>query len=487
MKSRPPRPAPRSQPKGGPPRPRPAGLPSGGPRAYAGKPVGRFSPPREADFDDSVRVAPPEVLAEAASSVAAVVEPAVLNDGLRADKLIAEALKKRRDLAAPDHRFVAQAVFALFRWRGWVEPLGDRPLGERLMLSCLLDSPTVPAACRVWARQAGKDPSSLSALGGAPTWAAKSESFRRLVGYETAVADPWRLFPAWLRDHLPTPPGEGTPKAKFMAFLQAMQARPPLWVRIQGVEPEKLWAELKALSVRPLIYRKLGTAAKIAEEVDVYHLPPFERGQMEIQDLASQAVALACDPDPGDRWWDCCAGAGGKALHLSALMQGKGLVVATDVQESKLKEVVRRARKSPFRNLTTKPWDGKHVVGKASSYDGVLVDAPCTGIGTWRRNPEARWTLDRDAVGRLSGQQAQILRVAAGGVKVGGTLVYAVCTITPAETTGVVDGFLAAHPHFRPEPFPHPLTGARTEGTATIWPMDADTDGMFIARMVRAS
>ena len=123
---------------------------------------------------------------------------------------------------------------------------------------------------------------------------------------------------------------------------------------------------------------------------------------MEIQDLASQAVGLACDPDPGERWWDACAGAGGKALHLSALMQGKGLVVATDINESKLKETVRRARRSPFRNVTTKVWDGKHVAGKPGSFDGVLVDAPCSALGTWRRNPDARWTLDREAIGRLA-------------------------------------------------------------------------------------
>ncbi len=85
----------------------------------------------------------------------------------------------------------------------------------------------------------------------------------------------------------------------------------------------------------------------------------------------------------------------------------------------RLKEAARRARRSPFRNLTTKPWDGKHVVGKAGTYHGVLVDAPCSAVGTWRRNPDARWTLDKDAVGRLAELQAQILRAAAGGSPTG--------------------------------------------------------------------
>src|SRR5262249_51214626 len=159
-------------------------------------------------------------------------------------------------------------------------------------------------------------------------------------------------------------------------------------------------------------------------DADVHHLPAFERGALEIQDLAAQAVALGCDPDPGDRWWDVCAGAGGKALHLATLMGGKGVVVATDVNAARLKEAARRARRSPLRNVTTKLWDGRRVAGKPRSFDGVLVDAPCSAIGTWRRNPDARWTTTRDAISRLGEIQSQILDAAAPGVRPGGTLFY---------------------------------------------------------------
>src|SRR5690606_10252812 len=103
--------------------------------------------------------------------------------------------------------------------------------------------------------------------------------------------------------------------------------------------------------------------------------------------------AVVCDPEPGERWWDACAGAGGKALHLASLMRGKGVVVASDVNEHRLKELVRRCRRSPFRNVSSKVWSGKHTVGKPRSYDGVLVDAPCSAIGTWRRNPDSRWSI----------------------------------------------------------------------------------------------
>jgi 16S rRNA (cytosine967-C5)-methyltransferase len=231
----------------------------------------------------------------------------------------------------------------------------------------------------------------------------------------------------------------------------------------------------------------LTRAARLDEDVDVYHLEAFKKGELEIQDLSAQAVGLACDPDPGERWWDACAGAGGKALHLAALMGGKGVVVATDVNERKLKEAVRRARRSPWRNLTTKAWDGRHVAGKAGSFDGVLVDAPCSALGTWRRNPDARWSLDRATIPRLAALQCNLLHAASAGVRPGGALVYSVCTLTLAETTEVVRSFLASHPTFRLDLFPHPFTGAPTDGTLTIWPMEADSDAMFVARMVRSS
>ena len=432
-------------------------------------------------------VAPAGVLAGAAIELADRVEEAVYRDGRRADRTIAAFLRQRRDLATADGRFLSRAVFALFRWRGWIEPMNLATTAERLLFSSILDDTTLSQPARLWAREAGRDPSRLVPLGDAPNWVARAEGFRRLLDGNPVTTDPWRLFPDWLREHLAVPPGGGSTKTRFVSLLQTLQTRPPLWVRAQGADQERTWTEMKRLGIRVWVHRKLLRTAKLENDVDIYHLPPFERGELEIQDLASQAVALACNPDPGERWWDACAGAGGKSLHLAALMNGKGVVVATDVHEGKLKEIVRRARRSPFRNVSTKPWDGKHVPAKAKSFDGVLVDAPCSAIGTWRRNPDGRWLLDRDAVPRLAALQSQILKTASAGVKVGGTLVYSVCTLTTSETTGVVNGFLRENPGFTLDPFPNPLSGELSDGRLLIWPQDADTDAMFIARMTRVS
>ena len=414
-------------------------------------------------------------------------EFAVFQEGKRADRTLSMMLKGRRDLAAPDHRFISAATFALFRWKGWIDPIESLSPEERLLLSMLLDSTTIHPACKVWAKKVGRDPKSLVSLGDAPSWPARAEGFRRLLGGRAVTGDPWRLFPPWLRENLPMPPGGAAPKAKYVELLQALQSRPSLWVRAQGADEAKTWDQLRELGVKPWIHRKISRAAKLEGDVDIYHLEPFTKGELEIQDLASQAVGLACDPDPGERWWDACAGAGGKALHLATLMGGKGFVLATDIHERKLKEAVRRARRSPNRNLSTKVWDGKRVPAKPASFDGVLVDAPCSALGTWRRNPDARWMIERQAIGRLAELQTQILNAASAGVKAGGTLVYSVCTLTVSETTGVVRAFLDSHADYRLDPFPHPLTGEPTDGMLQIWPQDGDNDAMFVARMVRST
>ena len=191
---------------------------------------------------------------------------------------------------------------------------------------------------RVWAGKVGRPPDGLYSVGDAPGWTARAEGLKRWVAGRPVNADPWRLFPDWLREQLPVPPGEATPKAHRLDFLGALQSRPPLWVAVRGKDDKTVWNELRDAGFKPWVHRHIPTAAKLPADTDLSHTKAFQSGQLVAQDLASQAVGIVCDPDPGERWWDVRGENGLHALHLAALMAGKGLVVSTFENEHRRRE-----------------------------------------------------------------------------------------------------------------------------------------------------
>jgi 16S rRNA (cytosine967-C5)-methyltransferase len=142
-------------------------------------------------------------------------------------------------------------------------------------------------------------------------------------------------------------------------------------------------------------------------------------------------------------------------------------------------------RRFPWRNIAARLWDGRHAPGKPGSFDGVLVDAPSSDVGTWRRHPEGRWTLKKADLPNLATAQVHLLTLAARAVRPGGTLVYSVATATVLETQEVITAFLNAHPEFRLDPFPHPLEESTTTGALQLWPHLHDAEARFVARMVK--
>ncbi|MBI4627026.1 MAG: RsmB/NOP family class I SAM-dependent RNA methyltransferase, partial [Verrucomicrobia bacterium] len=155
-------------------------------------------------------------------------------------------------------------------------------------------------------------------------------------------------------------------------------------------------------------------------------------------------------PKPGETWWDACAGEGGKTLHLADLMMNKGVVWATDRSDKRLDTLKRRAARAKLFNYRTEFWDGGSRLPTKIKFDGILLDAPCSGVGTWQRNPHARWTTTPDDVRELAATQRVLLENVCGSLKPGGRLIYAVCTLTRSETTAVADAFTAAHPELEP-------------------------------------
>jgi 16S rRNA (cytosine967-C5)-methyltransferase len=265
-----------------------------------------------------------------------------------------------------------------------------------------------------------------------------------------------------------------------------LQLRPPVWLRAQ-VDPAQALRELAEAELDPKPHPARADAIAIEPpRLNLRNLPCFRDGHLEIQDLASQTIAGVCAPKPGERWWDTCAGAGGKTLHLATLMASKGSIVASDIRTYKLDDLKKRARRAGFSNIRCREWKGKDLPAKKGGFDGVLVDAPCTCSGTWRRNPDARWTLERQEIAEFADKQLSLLNGAAGAVRSGGTLVYATCSMFGAENEGVVRAFLASRPDFELESFPHPLGAGVCPGQLRIWPWDGDCDAMFVARFRRS-
>lgn len=365
---------------------------------------------------------------------------------------------------------------------------GDR---ERMFLaSMILEGKTDSPVVEEWARNV-KPASNWQEVSGGRSLMEKGRLIGEILGPVNHVRRPQDLFPDWFFEELPNARSGAQEENIFLEeLLRILQTRPPIWIRFHARNARRLLRELQdeGLDVRPCA--RLNTAASIHARINVNTIACYRRGQFEIQDLSSQAVAWVCSPQAQETWWDVCAGGGGKALHLADLMKGRGEVWASDVRAPALAEVRRRAKKCGLKNIVTqllqqgpqglkcKP-DG---AGGQKGFDGVLVDAPCSGMGTWRRNPDARWRAQPDDIARWSQKQGELLNDCADRVRPGGTLVYSVCSITHAETLRVVDAFLQSHPAFTLSPIRHPLTDKPTQGTVWIWPQMENSDAMFIAR-----
>jgi 16S rRNA (cytosine967-C5)-methyltransferase len=218
----------------------------------------------------------------------------------------------------------------------------------------------------------------------------------------------------------------------------------------------------------------------------------FREGLVEVQDEGSQLLALLTDARPGQAVVDFCAGAGGKTLALAAAMENKGRLVACDVNQRRAERAMLRLRRAGVHNVTRRLLEGesdKWVKRHGGTFDRVLVDAPCSGSGTWRRNPDAKWRLTPAGLDELVSLQGRILDSAARLVRPGGRLVYATCSVLADEDEARVEAFLASHPNFRLIPLPEVWSAAvggacPVEGPMLrLTPARTNTDGFFAAVM----
>ncbi len=261
------------------------------------------------------------------------------------------------------------------------------------------------------------------------------------------------------------------------SFLEKQKLRPPLWLRLksEGMR-EEVMAELAA---EGFTAKSDGLALAVEGELGVYKLQSYQKGFIEIQDRASQRIGEAVPLERGSRVWDCCAGGGGKSVQLASRLENSGAVYASDVRSYKLTDLRERAGRAQLANIRYWTWDGEGLpalgkeLEKRKGFDAVLIDAPCSGAGTWRRNPDAKLRVSETSLQELTAIQDKILKTVSAAVREGGSLVYATCSWLRVENEERVTAFLAGHSEF--ELVDQQLLGCPME--------DADT--MFVAVMRR--
>ena len=400
----------------------------------------------------------------------------VIEEGRPADALLNHHLRNHRELGSRDRRFLSQAVFSYFRWYGWTVEKLKLPVSEACFVGVALDSTELAQSFKYLATRC-KLPFRVNPLGGMSMEEKRdvlNEGFKDLPDFQPLeISD--LVFPDF---------GSVVDPAQAERCITSFQQRPPAWMRSRSDSAQFVKA-LDEHEVSSSVHPLVNAAVSVDAGVSLVHVLGSQTSQFVVQDIASQCVGLVCAPKKGGDWWDCCAGAGGKSLQLMDLMQQDGKVLASDVRIPALKEVKRRARKHGIKGIRTQPFNVVHNEPFSKTFDGVLVDAPCSGWGTWSRNPDARWRASKRDVSQCANRQQKILGNTTWCVKPGGVLVYAVCSLTRPETEEVVMNFLEQHSNFKLDPFVNPLTGEQTDGKLQIWPWDGPGDAMFIARFVR--
>lgn len=355
----------------------------------------------------------------------------ILIEGKQADKVLQSTLKKNKRWGARDRGFVAETTYEIVRWKRWYAYLADlkEPLNRK----------SIPGLVAVHLSQ------TLSEL---PPFEVfdpyRSANFKKQTAKSSIPRAVLQSIPDWL-DQL----GEKELGADWEKELEALNSQAPVILRTNTLKitREKLQSILAKDDINTSTLGGLPQALQLEKRTNVFRTQAFKDGFFEVQDASSQMVASFLDPKPGMRVVDACAGAGGKTLHLANLMENKGQIIALDIYDFKLKELRLRARRNGIFNIETRLVEGsKSIKRLRSKIDKVLIDAPCSGLGVLRRNPDAKWKLQPDFLDRIRLTQSEILDFYSGLVKPGGQLIYATCSVLPSENEQQIEKFLERDP-----------------------------------------
>ena len=378
---------------------------------------------------------------------------AIFEQGHYADKVIERTLKSNPKWGAKDRSFIAETTYEMVRWWRLVNFLSPSKDPWDLFGT-------------YWLMQGNE----------LPDW----EEFARLQpekirGKYENITDPGLLesIPEWLQTLGSQELGE-----KWEAEIHALNEEAEVVLRVNTLKTtrERLKNLLEADGIRSYLVKGYPDALVLEERQNVFRHPSFKEGLFEVQDASSQLVAAALQVEPGMRVIDACAGAGGKSLHLAALMGNKGKVISMDVEEWKLQQAKLRARRNGVSIFEPKIIEGSKTIKRLKeSADRLLLDVPCSGLGVLRRNPDTKWKLSLESLEKVQKTQQELLQAYPSMLKKGGQLVYATCSILPSENEEQIKKFLASE------------AGKDFEliEDRKVFAQESGFDGFYIARLLK--
>lgn len=359
-------------------------------------------------------------------------EETFFQDKKYADKVLERLLKAHKKWGSADRQVVSEIFYDIVRWKKRLEYYmgeGTKPSNiYNLILAYLL-----------WKKVKYKK---FDEFDGIKTGGILSKLDKKT--FPTKAIE--HSVPDWLAGLFEKELG-----AKWEKEMSALNEQAPVILRANSlkVSAENLVEILKEEGVNSFVLRGYPDAVQLEEKKNVFLTSAFKEGFFEVQDASSQKIAELLDVKEGMRVVDACAGAGGKTLHIAALMKNKGQIIALDIYEWKLAELKRRAKRAGAFNIETRFIEDNKVIKRLhNTADRLLIDAPCSGLGVLKRNPDSKWKIDEDFINRIKTEQENILQNYSKILKKGGKMVYATCSILPSENGEQVRKFLAENTEF---------------------------------------
>lgn len=354
----------------------------------------------------------------------------IFNENEYADKVVQQLLRRDKRWGSRDRGFIAETVYEIVRYK--------RLYAEIANVKEPFDRDNLWRMFAVWATLKGIKLPDWKYFETTPSRKIKGrfDELSKTRKYKESIPD-------WIDDLGIEELGESA-WAKEIE-MQNEQADVILRVNTLKTNKKDLQLKLQSENIETEVIPNYPSALKLVERANVFKTEAFKNGWFEVQDASSQLVADFLDVKPGMKVVDACAGAGGKTLHLASLMENKGQIIAMDIYESKLKKLKIRARRNGVHNIELKVIDStkpiKKLYGKA---DRLLIDAPCSGLGVLRRNPDAKWKLQPEFIENIKKVQSEVLEKYSKMVKPGGKMVYATCSVLPSENQDQVEKFLTS-------------------------------------------